>query len=903
MRAMTVRLTETLGQQARVPRSRRLLRPRTGAPARAASLLLGLWFAAPTSASEARDLAFKLEPVPPTAGAKIEDLLRGYTAEELSVAERVLPASPEPPVPAPIARQVSVTGRVFVDRNGNRAPDPGEPGLADVCVTEGETVVRTDADGRFRLSFAIDAEPHHRFVAVTRPSGFRPAGPEFLRILCSETATSYRAEFGFMPDAPAARDDFWFLSTSDSQFSDPGAMIAIAKDYAQMTGAPDGPAFLVTAGDLTMTGSHREWDMYDYIRGAARIHVYDGFGGHDGNARRSTISYEERIGPPYYSWKYGGVHFVQLITETGYFKPRARARQAAWLEADLRSVPSGTPVVMIAHTPLGAEWFDRRRAEGVNIVGQVAGHFHAVQAGSRAGVPVLMSGPARGRDWGAYTNTYCRIRIAQGKVTSELRVAGQYQRLECLAPAAETLPGRQPLVVLAYDSARNVARLHAEIVSPAGTRHAVALERAGGWSWHGSFTPDMRGEWRIELEATDSAGAKWGETRRVRVTGGARSEPRPDTDLPWILAGTPARRASAGPMPPLDPLWVKPTGSVHVLHASPVVSGGRVYVAITNPNAGAPGSGVLCVDAKNGRELWRAPSPRGDIRGPVTVHDGRVHAVTSEGWVGCYDSDSGRELWSVPLDEKARAGRPLALSVAPPVPTGRGLLVSDWKAPQLVFDYASGRQVARLAGDTGNYAAFAIAAGGTMFSASRGSRVAIDLESGETRWKTEEAARSTSAGVVHDGSFIYTAGSFCKAVDVTNGKTRWQASVPNTGFHQPIPVVWDDLVLVNGTNFTAVDARTGEVRWTVACGREPERFLRSQRQVLAGSSTPMVAGKLAFFGHDDTSLRAVDQQGIVRWEYRLGTPVKTAPAVSGNLLFVHDYAGNLWAFAPRAPAL
>ena len=82
----------------------------------------------------------------------------------------------------------------------------------------------------------------------------------------------------------------------------------------------------------------------------------------------------------------------------------------------------------------------------------------------------------------------------------------------------------------------------------------------------------------------------------------------------------------------------------------------------------------------------------------------------------------------------------------------------------------------------------------------------------------------------------------------------------------------------------------------------PERFARSQRQVLAGSSTPIVAGSLAFFGHDDTSLRAVDRDGAVRWEYRLGTPVKTAPAVSGNLLFVHDYAGNLWAFAPRATA-
>ncbi len=34
----------------------------------------------------------------------------------------------------------------------------------------------------------------------------------------------------------------------------------------------------------------------------------------------------------------------------------------------------------------------------------------------------------------------------------------------------------------------------------------------------------------------------------------------------------------------------------------------------------------------------------------------------------------------------------------------------------------------------------------------------------------------------------------------------------------------------------------------------------------------------------------------VVWEHRLGTPIKTAPAVSGNKLFVHDHAGNLWCF-------
>jgi putative pyrroloquinoline-quinone-binding quinoprotein len=51
------------------------------------------------------------------------------------------------------------------------------------------------------------------------------------------------------------------------------------------------------------------------------------------------------------------------------------------------------------------------------------------------------------------------------------------------------------------------------------------------------------------------------------------------------------------------------------------------------------------------------------------------------------------------------------------------------------------------------------------------------------------------------------------------------------------------------------------------------------------------------FCHDDTSIRAVNRNGDLLWEYVVGTPVKTAPVITGNLLLIHDFAGNLWCFA------
>jgi outer membrane protein assembly factor BamB len=332
-----------------------------------------------------------------------------------------------------------------------------------------------------------------------------------------------------------------------------------------------------------------------------------------------------------------------------------------------------------------------------------------------------------------------------------------------------------------------------------------------------------------------------------------------------------------------------------------VVHAGRLYVAVTNPNAGSPGAGVLCLDAKTGEEVWRTRSTFGDFRGTVTVYDNKVFAVTAEGWVVAYDAASGKVLWSRILRDVYRLGRPLAINQSPPMPTPHGLLVSDWQRPQFLLDYGTGEPLAQLDGNVGYYAAFATVFDDVMYTACRGGAMALKIPGGEVVWRAEETSRSTSAGIVVDGKFLYTTQGGVKAVDPATGRQLWHTGVANNGYQKPVPVVWDNLVLTNGTKPTAVDLATGKVVWTVECGKEADRFVRSRRHVLAGSSTPLVAGDVAYFGYDDTSIRAVNKDGRVVWEHRIGTPVKTSPAVSGNLLFVHDYVGNLWCFCRTEP--
>jgi len=110
--------------------------------------------------------------------------------------------------------------------------------------------------------------------------------------------------------------------------------------------------------------------------------------------------------------------------------------------------------------------------------------------------------------------------------------------------------------------------------------------------------------------------------------------------------------------------------------------------------------------------------------------------------------------------------------------------------------------------------------------------------------------------------------------------------------------VWDDLVLVNGKSFYGLDLATGKTRFEVNYATDRSRFERSQRQRIGAGSTPIIAGNVAYYGHDDTSVRAITKAGEVVWEYVVGTPIKTSPVVTGNLLLIHDFAGYLWCFGP-----
>lgn len=277
----------------------------------------------------------------------------------------------------PAAFQPNLTGVVFIDRNANGARDAGEPGLSGVAVSDQNDVVVTGADGSFRISHLLGSGV--LFVSV--PDGYRSVGPYWRQ------ADSASAERGFaFPLAPApAPADFVFIHASDTHIS--AASLPRTQRLRAIVDSVK-PAFVVITGDLVRdalrVGEAEATGYYDLFRSERdkfSAPVWTVPGNHEifGIERhRSLVSpehplyargmYHHYFGPDYYSFTYGGVHFVGLNTvdiDDLWYYGHVDSTQVEWLTRDLAAVPANVPVVTFNHIPFftSVETLDGYRAE------------------------------------------------------------------------------------------------------------------------------------------------------------------------------------------------------------------------------------------------------------------------------------------------------------------------------------------------------------------------------------------------------------------------------------------------------------------------------------------------------------------------------------------------------------
>lgn len=253
-----------------------------------------------------------------------------------------------------------IQGVAFVDGNRNGVRDAGEPGLPNVAVSNQDAVVATDATGMYHLPRGASG-----LVFVTVPNGYATVGVFWRRVEDSTSAVDF-------PLSPiSSPTEFTFLHASDTHLSP--AVLARTQRFRAMADSLD-PAFVLITGDLVRdalrVGEEEARSYYElFVREEAlfKSPVWTVPGNHENfgiERDKSHVSSDHRLygrnmyrhyaGPDYYSFEFGGIHFVGLNTvdvdDQSYYG-HVDSVQLAWLERDVARVPSSMPIVTFNHIP------------------------------------------------------------------------------------------------------------------------------------------------------------------------------------------------------------------------------------------------------------------------------------------------------------------------------------------------------------------------------------------------------------------------------------------------------------------------------------------------------------------------------------------------------------------------
>ena len=170
--------------------------------------------------------------------------------------------------------------------------------------------------------------------------------------------------------APGAKAGFTFVQISYSHIgfnkpANPDVVSTLQATVDKINALPQSPDFIIHTGDLSHLSKPAEYDTMDQVlKGANQKQVHYVPGEHD-TAIDDGKQYLERYGKGtqgrgWYSFDQKGVHFVGLVNVRALEGlGKLGADQLEWLEKDLKSRGSSTPVVVFAHIPLWSvypEW-------------------------------------------------------------------------------------------------------------------------------------------------------------------------------------------------------------------------------------------------------------------------------------------------------------------------------------------------------------------------------------------------------------------------------------------------------------------------------------------------------------------------------------------------------------------
>src|SRR6266446_1310014 len=156
-----------------------------------------------------------------------------------------------------------------------------------------------------------------------------------------------------------------FVQISDTHIgfkadANPDVAGTVGKTIDLVNAIPDKPAFIMHTGDVTHLSKPEEFDLAMQLLSGLKVTELHAVPGEHDVIDGPGAEYFKRFGKAsdnrgYYSFDHDGVHFVALVNVMNFRANGLGALgndQLAWLENDLKSRSSSTPIVVFAHMPL-----------------------------------------------------------------------------------------------------------------------------------------------------------------------------------------------------------------------------------------------------------------------------------------------------------------------------------------------------------------------------------------------------------------------------------------------------------------------------------------------------------------------------------------------------------------------
>lgn len=242
---------------------------------------------------------------------------------------------------------------------GTVSDEATKKGIPGVAVSDQATTVVTDANGRYEIKVTSG----QTFIMISMPDGYK--GTYYSRI-----ASGNAINFPLKKDK--LKTEYSFIHASDTHISKQSEnrteKLRALTDQLK-------PDFVLVSGDLIRDAlrvpeeeAKGYYQLYvDNIKKFS-IPVWSVPGNHEifGIERHLSLvspknefygrkMFAHYLGPNYYSFNYGGVHFIGIddvdFEDTWYYG-HVDSLQVSWLKSDLAAVPATMPVVTFKHMPM-----------------------------------------------------------------------------------------------------------------------------------------------------------------------------------------------------------------------------------------------------------------------------------------------------------------------------------------------------------------------------------------------------------------------------------------------------------------------------------------------------------------------------------------------------------------------